>query len=59
MILQAIDAGYVYGFSMMEMAGLPSGAVYPATHARLQGRVFAFRWALIDQRRRCPVCLRP
>lgn len=30
MILQAIDAGYVYGFSMMETTGLPSGTVYPA-----------------------------
>jgi hypothetical protein len=27
-------------------------------HATLIGYVFAFRWALIDQRRRCPVCLR-
>jgi len=30
MILQAIHAGYVYGFSLMEMTGLPSGTVYPA-----------------------------
>ena len=30
MILQAIHAGYVYGFSVMEMTGLPSGTVYPA-----------------------------
>jgi PadR family transcriptional regulator PadR len=30
MILQAINAGYVYGFSVMEMTGLPSGTVYPA-----------------------------
>ena len=30
MILQSIDAGYVYGFSVMEMTGLPSGTVYPA-----------------------------
>jgi PadR family transcriptional regulator PadR len=29
-ILQAIDAGYVYGFSIMTMTGLPSGTVYPA-----------------------------
>jgi PadR family transcriptional regulator PadR len=29
-ILQAIDAGFVYGFSIMEMTGLPSGTVYPA-----------------------------
>src|ERR1700676_4267928 len=30
MILQAINSGYVYGFSVMEMTGLPSGTVYPA-----------------------------
>jgi PadR family transcriptional regulator PadR len=30
MILQTIGAGYVYGFSMMEVTGLPSGTVYPA-----------------------------
>lgn len=30
MILQAIAAGYGYGFSVMEMTGLPSGTVYPA-----------------------------
>lgn len=30
MILQAVHAGYVYGFSVMEMTGLPSGTVYPA-----------------------------
>jgi len=30
MILQAIEAGRVYGFSVMETTGLPSGTVYPA-----------------------------
>lgn len=30
MILQAIDAGPGYGFSIMETLGLPSGTVYPA-----------------------------
>jgi len=30
MILQALHAGQVYGFSVMEMTGLPSGTVYPA-----------------------------
>ena len=29
MILQAIHAGHGYGFSVMEMTGLPSGTVYP------------------------------
>lgn len=30
MILQAIDAGHVYGLGIMEATGLPSGTVYPA-----------------------------
>ncbi len=34
------------------------GAAGLQPHATLAGYVLAFRWALIDQRRRCPVCLR-
>jgi PadR family transcriptional regulator, regulatory protein PadR len=30
MILQAIGAGYIYGYTVMELTGLPSGTVYPA-----------------------------
>jgi len=30
MILQAIGASHVYGLSVMEATGLPSGTVYPA-----------------------------
>jgi PadR family transcriptional regulator PadR len=30
MILQAIGAGHVYGYTVMEVTGLPSGTVYPA-----------------------------
>jgi PadR family transcriptional regulator len=30
MILQAIEAGHIYGLSVMEASGLPSGTVYPA-----------------------------
>jgi DNA-binding PadR family transcriptional regulator len=29
MVLHAIDAGYVYGLSIMDATGLPSGTVYP------------------------------
>jgi DNA-binding PadR family transcriptional regulator len=36
MILQAVDAGFIYGFSIMEMTGLPSGTVYPAMRRRLE-----------------------
>ena len=30
LILSAIAGGHVYGFSIMEVTGLPSGTVYPA-----------------------------
>jgi PadR family transcriptional regulator, regulatory protein PadR len=30
LILQAISCGHIYGFSVMEHTGLPSGTVYPA-----------------------------
>lgn len=30
MILQAIGAGYIYGYTVMEATGLASGTVYPA-----------------------------
>jgi DNA-binding PadR family transcriptional regulator len=29
-ILQAVANGYVYGFDIMDMTGLPGGTVYPA-----------------------------
>jgi PadR family transcriptional regulator, regulatory protein PadR len=30
LILQTISSGYVYGFDIMEVTGLPSGTIYPA-----------------------------
>ena len=30
LILQTIGAGYVYGFDIMDVTGLPSGTIYPA-----------------------------
>jgi PadR family transcriptional regulator PadR len=30
MILQAIGIGHIYGYTVMEATGLPSGTVYPA-----------------------------
>ena len=30
LVLQAIANGYVYGFDVMDITGLPSGTVYPA-----------------------------
>jgi PadR family transcriptional regulator, regulatory protein PadR len=35
-ILQALSAGYIYGYTAMEATGLPSGTVYPALR-RLEG----------------------
>ena len=36
MILQALDAGHIYGLSVMDVTGLPSGTVYPALR-RMEG----------------------
>ena len=44
MILQAIDAGFVYGFSIMEMTGLPSGTVYPAMRRLEREELICSRW---------------
>jgi PadR family transcriptional regulator PadR len=44
MILQAIDAGFVYGFSIMEMTGLPSGTVYPAIRRLERDELISSRW---------------
>src|SRR5258705_12779245 len=44
MILQAIHAGYVYGFSVMEMTGLPSGTVYPAMRRLERDDLIRSQW---------------
>jgi len=44
MILQAIDAGNRYGLSIMEMAGLPSGTVYPALRRLERDRLVVSHW---------------
>ena len=44
-------------FGTFDLAPILSATGLQA-HATLIGYVLAFRWALIDQRRRCPVCLR-
>jgi DNA-binding PadR family transcriptional regulator len=35
-ILQAAANGYLYGFDIMDVTGLPSGTVYPALRRRLE-----------------------
>jgi DNA-binding PadR family transcriptional regulator len=44
MILQAIDAGYLYGFSVMEVTGLPSGTVYPAMRRLERDNLIRSSW---------------
>ena len=44
MILQALDAGFVYGFSIMEMTGLPSGTVYPAMRRLERDELIRSQW---------------
>ena len=57
MILQAIAAGYVYGFSIMEMTGLPSGTVYPAMRRLERDSLIRSNWenqAIADAQQRPP-----
>jgi DNA-binding PadR family transcriptional regulator len=44
LILQAIDAGYIYGFSVMETTGLPSGTVYPALRRLERDELIRSQW---------------
>jgi|SRR5215472_10616837 len=57
LILQALDAGVVYGFSIMEMTGLPSGTVYPAMRRMEDDQLIRSRWepqAIADREQRPP-----
>jgi PadR family transcriptional regulator len=57
LILQAIDVGFVYGFSIMEMTGLPSGTVYPAMRRMEEDELIRSRWerrAIADREQRPP-----
>jgi len=44
MILQAIGAGYVYGYTVMEVTGLASGTVYPALRRLESERLIRSQW---------------
>jgi len=57
MILQAISAGYVYGFSLMEVTGLPSGTVYPAMRRLERDELIRSHWekqSIADAEQRPP-----
>src|SRR5882672_6605154 len=44
LILQAVSAGYLYGFSLMEVTGLPSGTVYPAMRRMERDGLIRSQW---------------
>ena len=44
MILHAIHAGSIYGFSVMEKTGLPSGTVYPALRRLERDNLIRSEW---------------
>lgn len=57
MILHAIHTGHVYGFSVMEMTGLPSGTVYPAMRRLERDELISSRWeqqSIADSEQRPP-----
>lgn len=43
-ILQAVASGYRYGFDIMDITGLPSGAVYPALRRREETGLVISKW---------------
>src|SRR5580692_9335081 len=57
MILQAVNAGYIYGFGVMEMTGLPSGTVYPAMRRLERDELIRSHWerqSIADAEQRPP-----
>ena len=57
LILQAIHTGQVYGFSVMERTGLPSGTVYPAMRRLERDGLILSKWenqSIADAEQRPP-----
>jgi PadR family transcriptional regulator PadR len=57
MILQALYAGYIYGFGVMEATGLPSGTVYPALRRMERDEMIRSHWekqSVADEAQRPP-----
>jgi len=44
MILQAIAADHIYGYTVMEVTGLPSGTVYPALRRLERDQLIRSQW---------------
>jgi DNA-binding PadR family transcriptional regulator len=56
MILQAVGTGHMYGYTVMEVTGLPSGTVYPALRRLEQERLIRSQW---ERRSIADAALRP
>ena len=57
MILQAIAAGHIYGYTVMEVTGLPSGTVYPALRRMERDQLIRSQWerqSIADAQERPP-----
>ena len=57
MILQAIGAGHIYGYTVMEVTGLPSGTVYPALRRMERDKLIRSQWerqSIVDAEQRPP-----
>src|ERR1700750_2001575 len=57
MILHALQSAPVYGFSVMEMTGLPSGTVYPAMRRLERDELIRSHWeqqSIADAEQRPP-----
>jgi len=57
MVLQAVGTGYIYGFSIMEVTGLPSGTVYPALRRLERDEWIRSQWetqSIADDEQRPP-----
>jgi DNA-binding PadR family transcriptional regulator len=57
MMLQAIGTGYIYGYTVMEVTGLPSGTVYPALRRMERDELIQSKWerqSIADAEQRPP-----
>jgi DNA-binding PadR family transcriptional regulator len=57
LMLQAIAAGHVYGYTVMEVTGLPSGTVYPALRRMERDQLIRSHWerqSIADAEQRPP-----
>ncbi len=56
-ILQAVANGYLYGFDIIDITGLPGGTVYPALRRLEEGGYLASKWekpTIAQQQQRPP-----